>query len=57
MTAQAPSLFQIRLRAPHTASDAQWAETFRALAGNRGACRDDNGKHRTGCFFRTGRAQ
>ena len=27
----APSLFQIRLRAPHTASDAQWAETFRAL--------------------------
>ena len=34
----APSLFQIRLRAPHTASDAQWAETFRALAGNRGAC-------------------
>ena len=38
MTAQAPSLFQIRLRAPHTASDAQWAETFRALAGNRGAC-------------------
>ena len=34
----APSLFQIRLRAPHTASDAQWAETFRALAENRGAC-------------------
>ena len=34
----APSLFQIRLRAPHTASDAQWAETFQALAGNRGAC-------------------
>ena len=34
----APSLFQIRLRAPHTASDAQWAETFRALVENRGAC-------------------
>ncbi len=34
----APSLFQIRLRAPHTANDAQWAETFRALSGNRGAC-------------------
>lgn len=34
----APSLFQIRLRAPHTASDAQWAETFQTLAGNRGAC-------------------
>jgi len=31
-------LFQIRLRAPHTASDAQWAATFRALSGNRGAC-------------------
>ena len=34
----APSFFQIRQRAPHTASDAQWAETFRALAENRGAC-------------------
>ena len=34
----APSLFQIRLRAPHTASDAQWAETFHALSGNRDAC-------------------
>ena len=33
-----PSFFQIRLRAPHTASDAQWAETFRALSENRGAC-------------------
>lgn len=32
------SLFQIRLRAPHTASDAQWAATLRALAANRGAC-------------------
>ena len=32
------SLFQIRLRAPHTASDAQWAATFRALSANRGAC-------------------
>ena len=34
----APSLWQIRLRAPHTASDAQWAETFRALSENRGVC-------------------
>ena len=34
----APSLFQIRLRAPHTANDAQWAATFRALSENRGAC-------------------
>ena len=33
-----PSLFQIRLRAPHTASDAQWAETFRALSDNRDSC-------------------
>ena len=33
-----PSLFQIRLRAPHTANDAQWAATFRALSENRGAC-------------------
>jgi len=33
-----PALFQIRLRAPHTASDAQWAETFHALSENRGAC-------------------
>ena len=33
-----PSLFQIRLRAPHTADDAQWAATFRALSDNRGAC-------------------
>ena len=38
MTAPVPSLFQIRLRAPHTASDAQWAETFHALSENRGAC-------------------
>ena len=38
MTTPAPSLFQIRLRAPHTASDAQWAETFRALSENRPAC-------------------
>ena len=33
-----PSLFQIRLRAPHTADDAQWAATFHALSENRGAC-------------------
>ena len=33
-----PFLFQIRLRAPHTADDAQWAATFRALSENRGAC-------------------
>ncbi len=32
------NLLQIRLRAPHTGSDAQWAETFKALSGNRGAC-------------------
>ena len=38
MTAPAPSLFQIRLRAPHTASDAQWTETFHALSENRPAC-------------------
>ena len=38
MKTNPPSLFQIRLRAPHTASDAQWAETFRALSENRGAC-------------------
>ena len=33
-----PALFQIRLRAPHTAGDGQWAATFRALSENRGAC-------------------
>ncbi len=38
MNTTLPSLFQIRLRAPHTASDAQWAETFRALSDNRDSC-------------------
>ncbi|MBR0057633.1 MAG: hypothetical protein IJP66_09915, partial [Kiritimatiellae bacterium] len=38
MTNTSPSLFQIRLRAPHTANDAQWAATFRALSENRRAC-------------------
>lgn len=32
------NLFQIRLRAPHTESDAQWAETAKALSSNRRAC-------------------
>ena len=32
------SLMLMRLRAPHTADDAQWAKTFKALAENRGAC-------------------
>jgi len=32
------SLMLMRLRAPHTANDAQWAKTFKALADNRGAC-------------------
>ena len=31
-------LMLMRLRAPHTADDAQWAKTFKALADNRGAC-------------------
>ena len=35
---QLPLLFQIRLRAPHTADAAQWAATFRALSANRAAC-------------------
>ena len=30
----------IRLRGPHTADDAQWAKTFKALRENRGACDD-----------------
>ena len=33
-----PPLMMIRLRGPHTASDAQWAKTFKALTENRGAC-------------------
>ena len=28
----------IRLRGPHTADDAQWAKTFKALSENRAAC-------------------
>ena len=35
-----PPLMMVRLRAPHTADDAQWARTFKALSGNRGACDD-----------------
>ena len=31
-------LMMIRLRGPHTADDAQWAKTFRALSENRAAC-------------------
>jgi len=31
-------LMMIRLRGPHTADDAQWAKTFKALHENRGAC-------------------
>ena len=33
-----PPLMMIRLRGPHTADDAQWAKTFKALRENRGAC-------------------
>ena len=33
-----PPLMMIRLRAPNTADDAQWAKTFRALSENRPAC-------------------
>ena len=32
------SLMLMRLRGPHTADDAQWAKTFKALAANRAAC-------------------
>ena len=31
-------LMMVRLRAPHTESDGQWAKTFNALHENRGAC-------------------
>ena len=31
-------LMMIRLRGPHTANDAQWAKTFKALSENRAAC-------------------
>ena len=33
-----PPLMMIRLRGPHTADDAQWAKTFKALSENRAAC-------------------
>ena len=33
-----PPLMMVRLRAPHTASDGQWAKTFKVLSENRGAC-------------------
>lgn len=33
-----PPLMSIRLRRPHTASDEQWARTFKVLCANRGAC-------------------
>ena len=33
-----PPLMMIRLRGPHTADDAQWARTFKALSENRPAC-------------------
>ncbi|HHU14675.1 MAG: hypothetical protein ACOX7Q_08795 [Kiritimatiellia bacterium] len=36
--AELPPLMMIRLRAPHTADDAQWAKTRTVLVANRGAC-------------------
>lgn len=33
-----PPLMMVRLRGPHTADDAQWAKTFKALSENRAAC-------------------
>ena len=38
VAAAEPPLMMIRLRGPHTADDAQWAKTFKALRDNRGAC-------------------
>ena len=38
LAAVEPPLMMIRLRAPHTADDAQWAKTFKVLRENRGAC-------------------
>ena len=35
-----PPLMMIRLQGSHTASDEQWAETFRILRENRPACDD-----------------
>ncbi|MBR1609770.1 MAG: hypothetical protein IJ678_09180, partial [Kiritimatiellae bacterium] len=43
------SLFQMRLRAPHTADSRSWASVFGALSGNRGAC--DEVWFSTGTFF------
>ena len=37
-TAAEPPLMMMRLRGPHTANDAQWAKTFKALNDNRAAC-------------------
>ncbi len=33
-----PPLMMMRLRGPHTADDAQWAKTSKALKDNRAAC-------------------
>ena len=38
MNYSSPSLYQIRLRAPHTADDRQWSATLQALSENRRAC-------------------
>ena len=38
VSASEPPLMMVRLRAPHTESDGQWAKTFNALHENRGAC-------------------
>ena len=40
LTSGDPPLMMIRLRGPHTADDAQWAKTFKALRENRSACDD-----------------
>ena len=37
-SAESTPLMKIRLRAPHTADDAQWVKTFKALAENPGCC-------------------
>ena len=36
--AEPPPLIMMRLRGPHTASDEQWAKTFKILSENRPAC-------------------
>ena len=38
VVAAEPPLMMVRLRAPHTQADGQWAKTFKALHENRGAC-------------------